>query len=87
MSGKTNALQHFFFIAKNIQLQLKTRSAIVKSTIFTISGICLPVSNTKTVNGFWTISDIVVLVKLHGKYLDIHIIQAYAPTKIVLKMI
>lgn len=42
--------------------------------------VILDRERTKTVQGFWTISDRIIMVKLKGRQNDINIIQAYAPT-------
>ncbi|CAF1181210.1 unnamed protein product, partial [Rotaria magnacalcarata] len=43
-------------------------------------GILLDKETSKSVKGFWAVSDRVVLIKLHGKPFNISIIQGYAPT-------
>ena len=39
--------------------------------------------NGKTVNGYWTLSDRVLLLKIARKPLDLNIIQMYAPTSTI----
>ena len=43
-------------------------------------GILLDKETSKSIKGFWEVSDRVVLVKLNGKPFNISIIQVYAPT-------
>ena len=43
-------------------------------------GFILDSQTAKTVKGFWSISDRVILIKLRGQPFDIGIIQVYAPT-------
>lgn len=43
-------------------------------------GLMLSGEAAGSLKGYWAISDRVILVKLHGKPMDINIIQAYAPT-------
>ena len=43
-------------------------------------GIILDEEASKSVKGYWAVSDRVLLLKVAGKPLDLNIIQAYAPT-------
>lgn len=43
-------------------------------------GIIIRPEMAKTVKGFWTLSDRIVLVKFSGSPVDLNIIQVYAPT-------
>jgi hypothetical protein len=43
-------------------------------------GILLDKETSKSMKGFWAVSDRVILIKLHGKPFNISIIQGYAPT-------
>ncbi|CAF3582803.1 unnamed protein product [Rotaria socialis] len=43
-------------------------------------GILLDKETSKSVKGFWAVSDRVILIKLHDKPFNISIIQGYAPT-------
>ena len=43
-------------------------------------GILIDKETSKSVKGFWAVSDRVMLLKLYGKPLDVSFIQCYAPT-------
>ena len=48
-------------------------------------GIILDEEASKSVKGYWAVSDRVLLLKVAGKPLDLNIIQVYAPTEPAVK--
>ena len=43
-------------------------------------GVILDPETSKDIKGLWTVSDRAIIVKLHGKSLEIGLIQKYAPS-------